>query len=126
MTSMNQKRATRALALCASAAFLLTGCGDGGGDDSSTKVLPCNPVTALVTLGLACIVPIVDSVSDNGNNSNYTIVKFVSLKIVHVDMQGANKKIFVQPADISISGGITNTINTQTSIQIYSVPSLVQ
>ncbi len=61
MTSINQKRATRALVLCASAAFLLTGCGGGGGDDSNAKVLPCNGVTALVTLGLACIVPIIDN-----------------------------------------------------------------
>ena len=77
-------------------------------------------------VGETRIVPVFDSVSAQGNNANYTIVKFVSLKIMHVDMQGANKQIFVQPADISISGGIPNSINTQTSVQIYSVPSLVQ
>ena len=60
MTSSNQKRTTRALALCASAAFLLTGCG-GGDDESNAKVLPCNGVTALLTLGLACVIPSVDN-----------------------------------------------------------------
>lgn len=62
MTCMNQKRATRPVALCAGVTFLLAGCGEGGGDDSGGEnIVPCNAITALASVGLACIFRVVDT-----------------------------------------------------------------
>ena len=63
MISTHQIRTTRTLILCACISFLVSGCGDGSDDggSSNTKVVPCNPVTFFVTIGLACIVPISDN-----------------------------------------------------------------
>jgi hypothetical protein len=72
------------------------------------------------------VIPIFDSVSGQGNNTTYTIKKFVTMRIARVDMQGNNKKIIVQPASISISGGIPETGTDKKSVGVYAYPILVQ
>lgn len=58
------------------------------------------------------IIPIFRSVTGPGNNATYTIVKFVGVRILHVDMSGSSKKtkkVIIQPADVVLRGGIPDT-----------------
>jgi Flp pilus assembly protein TadG len=72
------------------------------------------------------IIPIFASVAGNGENTQYTIVKWVGVRIMHVKFNGNPKQIMLQPTQISITvGGIPQTENEESSHEIYSAPRLV-
>jgi Putative Tad-like Flp pilus-assembly len=62
-------------------------------------------------IGKKRIIPIFRSVTGNGNNANYTIVKFVGIRVLHVNLTGSmsSKKLIVQPAPIIAKYGIRST-----------------
>lgn len=43
------------------------------------------------------LIPLFTAVSGPGNNATYTIVKFVGVRILHVQLTGSNKRVIVQP-----------------------------
>jgi Flp pilus assembly protein TadG len=70
-------------------------------------------------IGKSRIIPLFRSVSGNGNNADYSIVKWVGIRVMRVDLSGGNKKVMVQPCNIVTKGGIyaPNATGTQ---YIYS------
>ena len=71
------------------------------------------------------IIPIFRTVSGNGNNAEYTIVKFVGVRIMNVNLTGGSKKVIIQPANIVTKGGIPATAG-ESSYFIYSPVWLVR
>ena len=71
--------------------------------------------------GLPRIIPIFSSVSGNGNNATYTIVKFVGVRITYVKLTGSmsSKQVIIQPAVCKTMGGIPST-GSVTSTFVYS------
>ena len=63
-------------------------------------------------IGQKRILPIFSSVSGNGNNAEYTIVKFVSVRIVSVKLQGSNKYLWVERSSFSHPAVIRSTVGT--------------
>ena len=53
------------------------------------------------------IIPIFKSVSGPGNNAEYTITKFVGVRIMEVKLTGGNKTVMIQPANVVAKGGIS-------------------
>jgi hypothetical protein len=78
-------------------------------------------------IGQPRIIPIFRSVTGPGNNAQYTIVKFVGIRILEVDLTGkmSSKRVVIQPANIRIKGGIPAT-GPQTTNYIYSPVWLVR
>ena len=76
--------------------------------------------------GQARILPVFSQITGNGNNARYTIVKFVGIRIMEVDLTGENKRVIIQPANIVILGGIPASGSGQRSDGIFSPVSLVQ
>jgi Flp pilus assembly protein TadG len=72
------------------------------------------------------IIPIFRSLSGNGNNAVYTIVKFVGVRLVHVHMTGNNKHVFIQPAKVLTRGGITTPGSEAYTDNIYSPVTLAR
>ncbi len=72
-------------------------------------------------IGKTRIIPIFSSVSGNGNNANYTIVKWVGVRILDVKLTGAmsQKRVIIQPAPVIARNG-TVTTGTSTSDYVYS------
>lgn len=60
-------------------------------------------------VGQKRIIPIFSSVSGNGNNANYTIVKWVGVRIMDVKLTGkmSDKKLIVQPASMLVRYGVS-------------------
>ena len=79
-------------------------------------------------IGKPKIIPIFNNVGGNGNNAQYTIVQFVSVRILQVKLTGSmsGKAVMIQPAGSIAKGGIPSTTNTQTSAGIFSLPFLVR
>ena len=79
-------------------------------------------------IGQPRIVPIFSSVSGPGNNAQYTIVKFVSVRILQVQLTGklTSKSVIIQPTGTVAKGGIPATTSTQTSEGVFSLPFLVR
>lgn len=84
-------------------------------------------------IGQAKILPIFSSVSGNGNNAQYTIVKFAGVRIVDVKLTGNmnSRRVLVQPANVVTKGGITPSSNSggasaTTSYYIYSPPRIAR
>lgn len=74
------------------------------------------------------ILPLYRSVSGNGNNAQYVIVRFVGVRIMDVDLTGSkktSKRVIIQPATVYVRGGIPGG-SGQTSTFIYSPISLVR
>jgi Flp pilus assembly protein TadG len=73
------------------------------------------------------IIPIFESVADNGNNANYTIVQWVGVRVLDVKLTGSmsSKRVTIQPANATTKHGITKT-GTQTSWFVFSPPYLVR
>ena len=72
------------------------------------------------------IIPLFSQVSGTGNNASFTIVKWVGVRIMSVKLNGNNKKLVIQPADVKTHGVISGSVNgTQTSDQIYTPAVLV-
>lgn len=83
-------------------------------------------------IGEPKIIPIFSSVSGNGNNAEYAIVKFAGVRIVDVKLTGNknSKRVLIQPANVVTKGGITSSSNsggaTTTSYFIYSPPRIAR
>ena len=60
-------------------------------------------------IGETRIIPIFSSVTGNGNNAVYTIVKFCGIRVMYVKLTGSNKQVLVQPAVCVTKGGIQST-----------------
>lgn len=52
-------------------------------------------------IGLPRAIPIFSEVSGPGNNAQYTIVKFVGIRLLYVKLTGGNKRVIAQPAPFS-------------------------
>jgi hypothetical protein len=59
-------------------------------------------------IGKPRIIPIFSSVTGNGNNADYTIVKFVGVRILDVKLTGSmsSKRLTIQPCNVVMKGGI--------------------
>ncbi|MCI0359340.1 MAG: pilus assembly protein TadG-related protein [Planctomycetaceae bacterium] len=77
-------------------------------------------------IGQPRIVPLYSSVANPGNNAQYTIVKFVGIRVMYVDLTGKNKKVLVQPCPIVTSGIISSPGGSQAGEYIYSRARLVR
>jgi len=73
------------------------------------------------------IIPVFSSVSGNGNNADYTIVKWFGIRIVDVKLTGPmNKKhVTIQACPVITKGAIPST-TTGTSAYVYSPVSLIK
>ncbi len=73
-------------------------------------------------IGQPRIIPIYTTVSGNGNRAQYTIVGFAGVRIMAVNMKGnpSDRYVTIQPANISIEGGIPGPDGEETSYYIYS------
>lgn len=73
-------------------------------------------------IGQKRIIPIFSSVSGNGNNANYTIVKWVGVRIMDVRLTGkmSGKKLVVQPAPVLARWGVSATSGTSWSDNLLS------
>ena len=103
--------------------------------DSSGK-LPLNGDTGISAgvkdelasiMGQPRIIPIFSTVSGNGNNANYTIVKWQGIRIVNVKLTGSmsQKNVMIQVAPIMTKGAIPST-TVGTSSYVYSPIVLVR
>ena len=73
------------------------------------------------------IVPVFSSVTGPGNNAQYTIVQFVGIRIMEVDLTGksTSKRVIIQPATVKARGGIPSA-SSNTSHFVYSPVWLVR
>lgn len=78
-------------------------------------------------IGQVRAIPLFSAVSGPGNNANYTIVKFVGVRILDVNLTGSpsNKQLTVQPAPFVSSHVIPGKV-TLTTDSILSTPRMVQ
>jgi Flp pilus assembly protein TadG len=78
--------------------------------------------------GKPVIVPIFREVTGNGNNAYYTIVKFVGVCIVEVNLTGNmnSKRVMIQPAPVKVVGAIPASGDAQESQFVYSPVWLVR
>jgi hypothetical protein len=74
------------------------------------------------------MIPIFSAVESPGNNANYTIVKFVGVRILDVKLTGStsSKRLIVQPANILTRGGIPSQPTEESSHFVYSYPILIR
>ena len=77
--------------------------------------------------GLPRIIPLFASVTGPGNNAQYTITKYVGIRIMEVSLDGAmsNKRVMVQPAQVIAEGGIPGD-GSDTSFYIYSPAFIIR
>jgi Flp pilus assembly protein TadG len=73
------------------------------------------------------IIPIFSSVSGNGNNANYTIVKWQGIRIMNVKLTGSmsQKNVMIQVAPV-LSTGVIPSTTTGTSSYVFSPVVLVK
>jgi hypothetical protein len=73
------------------------------------------------------IIPIFTSVVGPGNNANYTIIKFVGVRVLDVKLTGSmsSKRLTIQPANVVARGAIPAP-SAQTSQFVYSPVWLVR
>lgn len=78
-------------------------------------------------IGEARMIPIFSNVSGNGNNSQYTIVKFVGVRILNVKLTGSmsSKNVMFQPAPVLVRHGLIPTTGDSATEDIYSPTILV-
>ncbi len=78
-------------------------------------------------VGQKRIIPLFTQVTGPGNNAQYTIVRFVGVRIMYVKLTGSptQKQVIVQPASIVTRGAIPSTASTPSSQFIYSPVWLV-
>ena len=74
------------------------------------------------------IVPVFRNVSGTGNNAKYTIVRFLGVRILEVDLTGQKdkKRLVVQQAPLVVRGGIPASGPDRTSHDIFSEVHLVR
>ena len=84
-------------------------------------------LTAII--GKPAIIPLYASVSGPGNNSVFTIVQFVGVRIMDVKLTGNNKHVTIQPAEVTYKGVVTSqsasTGSGGGSYQVYSPVAIV-
>jgi Flp pilus assembly protein TadG len=78
-------------------------------------------------IGQPRVIPIFETVSGNGNNAMYTIVKWQGIRIVAVKLTGSmsQKHVMIQVAPILVSGAI-QAPTSGTSNYVYSPVALVR
>jgi Flp pilus assembly protein TadG len=78
-------------------------------------------------MGQPRVIPIFSTVSGNGNNAQYTIVKWQGIRIVNVQLTGSmsTKNIMIQVASVSAKGGIAATTPGSSS-SVYSSVALIK
>jgi len=78
-------------------------------------------------IGQPRMIPIFRSVTGPGNNAQYTIVKFVGVRILAVKLTGSasSKYVMIQPANM-VSKGLIPTASENRSDFIYSAPYLIR
>jgi hypothetical protein len=76
-------------------------------------------------IGLPRTIPLYDTVSGNGNNTNYHIVGFAGIRLVEVQLTGNNKYVMIQPAVVVDAAAIGTDTNVQ-SYQIFEPVVLVK
>ncbi len=99
--------------------------------DPSTETMTLNGDTGISAgvkdelasiIGEKRIIPIFSSVSGNGNNANYTIVRWCGVRIIDVKLTGkmSGKKLIIQPAAVLASCGMVTTTATHSSDYVLS------
>lgn len=78
-------------------------------------------------IGKQRIIPVFEAVSGNGNNANYTIVKWQGIRIMGVKLTGSmsQKHVTIQVAPVLIKGGIPAT-SSGSSNYVFSPVVLVK
>ena len=73
-------------------------------------------------IGKPRVIPVYRTVVHNGNNATFTIVAFVGVRILAVELEGnfKRKHVTIQPANVVLRGGIPDTDQTQRSQFVYS------
>lgn len=79
-------------------------------------------------IGQTRIIPIFQSVSGNGNNAMYTIVRWVGVRVLAVKLTGPmnGKHVMVQPAPMIVRNGVPGDASRQWSDAVYSPVVLVK
>jgi Flp pilus assembly protein TadG len=80
-------------------------------------------LTAII--GQPRAIPIFSAVSGPGNNAQFTIVRFVGIRILFVQLTGGNKRVIAQPA-VVISDTVVAGNATTASDYVYTKPKLVE
>lgn len=70
-------------------------------------------------------IPIFTSVTGQGNNTTYTIVKFVGIRILYVRLTGGDKKVIVQPAPYIEPTGVSSQ-SSSTSDYVFAPVKILQ
>jgi hypothetical protein len=78
-------------------------------------------------MGKPRIIPVFESVSGNGNNANYSIVKWQGIRIMNVKLTGSmsQKNVMIQVAPILVKGGVPAP-GTGSSSYVFSNVVLVK
>lgn len=74
--------------------------------------------------GMPRIIPIYRRLAGGGDNAAFTIVKFVGIRIMEVQLNGDAKQLIVQPANV-ITRGTIPTKTGGTSDHVFSPAYLV-
>lgn len=79
-------------------------------------------------IGQKRIIPIFESVSGNGNNAMYSIVRFEGVRILEVKLTGPRqqKRVIIQPAPMVARGAIVDHDGSAHSDYLYTPVMLVQ
>lgn len=79
-------------------------------------------------IGQTRIIPIFSTVTGNGNNANYRIVRWAGVRILYVKLTGSmsSKQLIVQPAPILARGAIVGDSSRVWSDGVFSSIVLVQ
>ena len=72
------------------------------------------------------VVPVYSRVTGHGSKSRYTIVQFAGVRIVEVRLTGSDKRVMIQPAKLTIQGGIPASGTDRKSYNVYSRVHLVR
>jgi Flp pilus assembly protein TadG len=78
-------------------------------------------------IGQVRVIPIFESVSGNGNNATYTIVKWQGIRVISVKLTGSmsQKSVMIQLAPLLMQGVIPSA-TSGTSDHVYSTVALVR
>jgi len=78
-------------------------------------------------VGETRIIPIFRQVTNPGNNAVFTIVRFVGVRIMHVDLTGNEKHVYVQPAsfiDVNAIRGADGSLSVIREDTVFARPYL--
>ncbi len=77
-------------------------------------------------IGEPKVVAIFRQLTGNGNNAQYTIVKWVGIRLLEVHMIGSDKRVIFQPANVIMDGAIAADGNESASDYVYARPELIR